>query len=297
MKRKQRLPPRPSPHGSHSIACNSKKNTPQTAKNKQNKQNQDVKVNQAEISAGDNSPVQVTQSPPPPAQRLNKDDSSFTNQTWQLQPIFRRHNQRADQLDLNMTQTPHYLRQTRHVSRVQNSYLNSRFSFLSSLLTGSSHWLQPSKMISVTMFILMLACLVPVQDTSQQVKLKQFLPQQVKSTHSHHPGLYRGISRRQPDIHMIPSKGTSSAASQLFNSECQTIRLVSSLPSHKNVQRPACGQPSTQTHTIGTSPYTQQPDHITHAILFGFILHSTTTTMRSTAQYLRYILTTIHIDR
>ena len=142
------------------------------------------------MSAGDNSPVQVTQTPPPPAQRLNKDDSSFTNQTWQLQPIFRPQNQRADQLDLNMTQMPHYLRKTRHVSRVQNSYLNSRFSLLSSLLTVSSHWLQPSRMISVTMFILMLACLVPVQDTSQQVKLNQFLPQQVKSTHSHHPGIW-----------------------------------------------------------------------------------------------------------
>ena len=92
----------------------------------------------------------------------------------------------------------------------------------------------------------------------------------------------QAISRSQPPKHTIPSRGTASTDNQ---SECQITRLVSSLPSHKNVQRSACGKPIYKKVTFDTSP--QHLDPFT-PILLGIIFHSATNTMPSTAQYVVY---------
>ena len=144
------------------------------------------------------------------------------------------------------------------------------------------------------MFLLLLACSVPIQDTSQQVKLKQFLPKQVKRTQlSPHPGLTK--DPLQQDIGLTPSKGTSSAAIQQlshaaiqpFNPDCQTKRLVSPLPSHKNVPRTACGELGIRTYTVEPNSYTRHPDHLTNAIIFGILLHSSTSSL-PLSQYIVY---------
>ena len=59
------------------------------------------------------------------------------------------------------------------------------------------------------------------------------------------------------------------------------------MPSHKNVPRTACGEPGIQTYTVEPNPYTRHPDHLTNAIIFGILLHSSTSSM-PLSQYIVY---------
>ena len=127
------------------------------------------------------------------------------------------------------------------------------------------------------MFLLLLVFSVTIQDTSQQeVKLTQ-------------PRPYQGLIKDTPqqDMGLTQSQlyqGTSSAAIQPdpFSPHCQTKRLVFSLPLHQNVPSTVFGEPGIQRYT-----HTRHPDHITNAIIFGILLHSTTASM-SLSHYIVY---------
>ena len=97
------------------------------------------------------------------------------------------------------------------------------------------------------------------------------------------------LTQLQPHEGHRYSQGTSNAAIQpeFFSPVCRTKRLVFSLPPHQLGPSKVYIEPDLNSYNFELDTFIQHPTHITNALLFGTLLHSTTTSM-TTSQYLVY---------